>query len=91
MGRVLVELMSRACPGRAGCFQLLSRKRARAEGYADFAAYSRALGERWPLQMDGEPRRKIREGVVCLNDPTQAQGYLAVFRVGPGFGRNLIL
>jgi uncharacterized ferritin-like protein (DUF455 family) len=95
MGRVLVELMSRACPGRAGCFQLLSRKRARAEGYADFVAYSRALVERWPLQMDGEPLRKIREGVICLNDPTQAESCLAVFRVGPGpgpaSGRSLVL
>ena len=65
--------------GRCDC--LASNEEARAEGFADFAGYARFLSERFPLHLEGEPVPKIGEGIMCLNDPTQAQVCLATFQV----------
>ena len=82
MGRLTVELMKQAAPGSQGLFRLVSRSMADAEGFDDFPAYARALQERYPVRLEGEPVARIREGVVCLNDPARAQVCLAVFQVG---------
>jgi hypothetical protein len=82
MGRVTVELMRQTCQGSFGLFHLLNRARLRREGFDEFAAYARALTERFPLQLEGEPAPRIREGAICINEPAQAQACLAVFRVG---------
>jgi hypothetical protein len=81
MGRLTLELMKQTCPGSCGLFRLVSRAQARAEGAADFTAYASWLCERFPLRLEGEPMPKIREGALCLNDPTQAQVCLATFQV----------
>ncbi len=81
MGRLTVELMKRTCPGSCGLFRLVSRAMARVDGFDDFAAYARSLGERFPLRLEGEPVPGIREGALCLNDPAQARVCLAVFQV----------
>jgi uncharacterized ferritin-like protein (DUF455 family) len=81
MGRLTLELMKQTCPGNCGLFRLVSRAQARAEGFADFAGYARSLSERLPLRLEGEPVPKIREGVLCLNAPTQAEVCLATFQV----------
>ena len=73
--------MKQTCPGSCGLFRLVSRAQARAEGFADFAGYASSLSERFPLRLEGEPVPKIREGVLCLNDPAQAQVCLATFQV----------
>jgi hypothetical protein len=91
LGRLTIELMKNTCPGSHGLFRLLSRSRVRAEGFAGFEAFALSLGKRFPLRLEGEPKRKIREGALCLNDPGQAQGYLAVFQVSrslEALGRN---
>jgi len=54
---------------------------ARHEGQADFVNYAAALHEKFPLQLEGRPEPKIREGALCLNDPATAQVCLAVFQV----------
>ena len=81
MGRLTVELMKQTCPGSCGLFRLASLAQARTEGFADFDGYARALSERFPLRLEGEPVPKIREGLVCLNDPKQAEACLATFQV----------
>jgi hypothetical protein len=81
MGRVTVELMRQTCQGSFGLFHLVNRARSRREGFDDFAAYACALTERFPMQLEGEPTPRIREGAICLNEPAQAQACLAVFRV----------
>ena len=84
MGRVTVELMKHVAPGSRGLFRLVSRKQALAEGFADFMAYARAVSERFPIHLKGEPSPRISEGAICLNDPAQAQVSLAVFQVARG-------
>ena len=81
MGRLTLELMKHTCPGSCGLFRLVSRAQARAEGFADFAAWARSLSERLPLRLEGQPVPKIRGGALCLNDPAQAQVCLAAFLV----------
>src|SRR5262249_1184332 len=81
MGRLTLELMKQACPGSCGLFRLISRAQANAEGAADFAEYASTLTDGFPLRLEGEPVAKIREGAMCLNDPTQAQACLATFQV----------
>jgi hypothetical protein len=81
MGRLTVELMKRVAPGSCGQLRLISRASARADGFADFAAYARALGDRLPITLDGYPVPRIRQGAVCLNNPARAQLRLAVFEV----------
>lgn len=91
MGRLTLELMKYTCRGSSGLFRLVSRAQARAEGYSDLCAYAGALAERLPLRMEGEPVPKVRQGAICLNDPSQAQVCLAIFEVGahPGFPGSL--
>jgi hypothetical protein len=86
MGRVTVELMKHVAPGSRGLFLLINRKQVLAEGFADFIAYARSLGERFPIRLKGEPSPRISEGVICLNDPAQAQVCLAVFQVAHAAG-----
>ena len=81
MGRVLVELMRQTCQNCAGSFRLVNAAQLRAEGFEDFPGYARALEDKFPLQFEGEPAPRIREGALCLNDPATAQTCLAVFRV----------
>jgi hypothetical protein len=81
MGRLTLELMKHTCPGSCGLFRLVSRAHAGAEGLADFVTHARALSERFPLLLEGEPVSRIREGALCLNDPALAQVCLATFQV----------
>ena len=83
MGRLTLELMKHAAPGRHGLFRIVTRAMARAEGGEDFPAFARLLDERFPLQLEGEPVPKISSGAICLNDPAQAQVCLATFQVTP--------
>lgn len=81
MGRVTVELMKQACPGSHGVFRLINPKMLRQEECGHFSDYASRLAKQFPLQLEGEPIPRIREGALCLNDPAEAQGCLAVFRV----------
>jgi hypothetical protein len=82
LGRLTVELMKRTSPGSCGEFRLVSRAKALAAGFDDFAGYARSLSERFPLRLEGEPNPRIRAGAVCLNDPSRAQVCLSVLQVG---------
>jgi uncharacterized ferritin-like protein (DUF455 family) len=82
MGRVLVELMRRTCQNSVGVFRLVNPAQLRAAGGADFPAYARALEEKYPPQFEDEPGSRLREGALCLNDPTRAKVCLAVFQAG---------
>jgi uncharacterized ferritin-like protein (DUF455 family) len=84
MGRLTVELMRQVCPGSHGIFQLINRRLVQREGYEDFAGYAANLRTRFPLELEGEPVPRIRQGAVCLNDPVNATACLAVFRVQVG-------
>ncbi len=81
MGRVLVELMNQAAQGTCGLFRLVNAVQLKAEGFDNFPAFAQSLAEKFPLQIEGEVAPRIREGALCLNDPTQAQVCLAVFQV----------
>ena len=81
MGRVTVELMQRAAQGSFGLFRLINRAQLRVEGAENFVAFDRMLHEKFPLRFAADPSRRISEGAICLNDPTQAQVCLAVFQM----------
>lgn len=83
MGRLTLELMNHACSGTCGLFRLVSQAQARAEGFTDLPSYACSLGERRQLLLEGDPVPKIRQGALCLNDPSQAQVCLATFEVSP--------
>jgi hypothetical protein len=82
MGRLTVELMKQAAPGSSGVLRLVNAAQLRACGMPDFASYGRWLCEAFPLRLEGEPVAKIREGAICLNDPSEAQVCLATFQAG---------
>jgi uncharacterized ferritin-like protein (DUF455 family) len=81
MGRLTVELMRQTCPGSSGRFRLVNCSTARKEGFARLSDYARHLCERFPLGLSGQPRPRISEGALCLNDPATAQVCLATFQV----------
>ena len=81
MGRVLVELMRQTCQNCSGEFRLVNGAQLRAEGFDNFPAYAESLKKQYPLQLEGEPIPRIREGALCLNDPATAQVCLTVFQV----------
>jgi len=82
MGRVLVELMRQTCQNSVGVFQLINPAQLRRGGFENFSGYARNLEEKFPLKFEGAPVPRIREGALCLNDPSTVQTCLAVFRVG---------
>ena len=82
MGRVLVELMRQTCQNSAGVFRLVNAAQLRVAGFENFFAYARAMEEKFPLKLEGEPVPRIREAALCLNDPNEAEVCLAVFQVG---------
>jgi len=88
MGRLTLALMKQTCPGSHGLFRLVSRAMMRAEGLDSFADYACGLADRFPLVLEGEPVRKIREGALCLNDPARAQVCLALFQVSRSAGEG---
>jgi hypothetical protein len=81
MGRVLVELMRQTGQNCFGSFRLVNAAQLRAEGFGSFPAFAQSLAGKFPLQLEGEPRPRIRSGALCLNDPATAQVCLAVFQV----------
>ena len=81
MGRVLVELMAQSAQGMCGVFRLVNAVQLKTEGFENFPAYAQSLAEKFPLQIEDEPFPRIRAGVLCLNDPAQAQVCLAIFQV----------
>lgn len=81
MGRVLVELMRQVCQNSSGSFRLLNHAQLRVAGLESFSACAQSLTEKFPLRVEGEPVPRIREGVLCLNDPAHAQACLAIFQV----------
>jgi len=81
MGRLTVELMKQMAQGSCGLLRLINRAALQAEGFQDFPAYARSLGERFPLRLEGNPVPRLREGALCLNDPARAEICLAVFQV----------
>ncbi|MBL9172802.1 MAG: DUF455 family protein [Verrucomicrobiales bacterium] len=83
MGRVTLEILRQAAPGCAGVFRLLSQATATAAGCPGFLPYATLLAQQFPLVLGGEPIPKIRSGVLCLNDPAQAESVLAVAHIGP--------
>ncbi|TAL03532.1 MAG: DUF455 family protein [Verrucomicrobia bacterium] len=81
MGRVTVGLMKHVAPGSHGMFRLLNLAQVRAASCADFFSYAKSLADMSPLQREGDPVARIREGTICLNDPTRAGAVLATFCV----------
>jgi len=81
MGRVLVELMHQTWQGSHGMFRLVNPPALRATGDATFTAYAQRMTAQHPLQFEGQPVPRIREGFLCLNDPAAAQVCLATFQV----------
>lgn len=83
MGRLTLELMRHVCPGSLGRFRLCPVKEAQAAGFVDLASYGRALAEGHPVRLSATQAGRIEQGVVCLNDPAQAQVCLALLEVRP--------
>ncbi len=81
MGRVLVELMRQAGQNCFGTFRLVNAAQLRAAGFEDFPEYAQWLEKMFPLQFGDEPVSRIREGALCLNEPSSARVVLAVFQV----------
>lgn len=81
MGRLTLELMRRVAPGSHARFSLINRARLKAAGFSEFKAYAQQRRALHPVRLEGEPRPRIREGMVCLNDPSTAEVCLAVFTV----------
>ncbi|MCC7373062.1 MAG: DUF455 family protein [Verrucomicrobiales bacterium] len=81
MGRLTLELMKHVCPGSTGAFQILSLRTIQGMGWRDFGIFAEEWERRHPTRTEGEPVARVREGGVCLNDPSQAQACLAVWHV----------
>lgn len=90
MGRVTIELMKHAVPGRTGLFRLVTLAQARAAGHDSLASYARSLKESTPPQLALQPPRRLEAGAVCLNDPRQARVCVATFAVASNFDPELL-
>lgn len=86
MGRLLLEWMARVGPGKAAEFRLVPRSSLPALGASGFVELAARWAEEDPVVRAGEPVPRIARGTVCLNDPAQAEAWLAVVRVGDPSG-----
>jgi len=82
MGRLTLELMRVVAPGSHGLFRLVNRSQLKASGFATFADYAQDAVRRHPLHRAGSPQPRLREGAVCINDPSRVQVCLALWVVG---------
>jgi hypothetical protein len=82
MGRLTLELMRVVAPGSHGLFRLVNRSQLKAAGLSTFAEYAQDAVRRHPLHLAGSPQPRLREGAVCLNDPSRVQVCLALWVVG---------
>ena len=83
MGRVTLEILRQAAPGCSGVFRLIPRTTVKAAGCPGFAEYAQQLAQQFPVVLAGEPIPRVRSGVLCLNDPSQAESVLAIAHIGP--------
>ena len=81
MGRLTLELMRVVAPGSHGLFRLVNRSQLKASGFTTFADYAQDAVRRHPLHLAGSPQPRLREGTVCLNDPSRVQVCLALWAV----------
>ncbi len=82
LGRLTLELMRQACPGSSGLFRLTNRPSMNAKGFDTFDTFARRVRKQFPIVLEGHPRPRIREGIVVLNDPARAEGFLATLQIG---------
>ncbi len=83
MGRVALELMRGVCPGSEGRFHLVRRPAPDGTGGVGMEDVARRLATTRTLCLSGNPRPRIRDGSLVLNDPSRATSCLAVFDVRP--------
>jgi len=81
MGRLTLELMRFVQSGSHGRFRLVNRPQLRNTGFPDFPSFAQHLTQRHPIRLEGDPQPRIREGAICLSDPTTARTVLAIFQV----------
>jgi uncharacterized ferritin-like protein (DUF455 family) len=84
MGRVTLELARHVVKGERAVFQILTKKHLKKLKVTSFVALADQLEESGPLDLVIYQNGQccLREGLLVLNDPSQAQSYLAVLRVG---------
>jgi uncharacterized ferritin-like protein (DUF455 family) len=79
MGRVALALSRRLAPSTGGVFALVPLSWIRRRGFADAAAFARAMSDRHPLRtvhVRGRPR--ISGGVVFTSDPARVRRIMTV-------------
>lgn len=76
MGRVTLELLRVAAPGRTVLFRIFSKQALRRAGVPDFPSAIRILTERFPPNLSEGNR--LNSGCFPLNDPAIAQNFLGM-------------
>ena len=79
MGRVTLELLRVAAPGRTMLFRIFSRQALRRAGIPDFPAAARNLTGRFPVRLSADHR--VDSGCFPINDPATAQHFLGMANV----------
>lgn len=81
MGRLLLSLMRYVAPGSHGAFSLVNSSMVREAGMESLRAYAEAVMAKDPVRLRGEPKPRIWEGAVVLNDAETAEVALACLTV----------
>jgi len=76
MGRVTLELLRVAAPGRTVLFRIFSKQALRRASVPDFPTAVRILTERFPQNLS--PNNRLNSGCLPLNDPATAQSFLGM-------------
>ena len=81
MGRVTLELLRVAAPGRTVLFRIFSKQALRRAGIPDFPTAARNLTTRFSLRLSADHR--VDSGCFPTNDPATAQRFLAMALTAP--------
>ena len=83
MGRVALDLRRFIDPSKTAKFRIVHRRSLLAEGHSSIASYAEILRRKNPpVPAETSSGRRIVSGTLVLNDPTQAEAFLATLTVG---------
>ncbi len=81
MGRLALSITSHLQHGRVGLWLFFNRKHVVEAGFSSLEQFADRLQQSYPIEIVTTPLRKIRQGALCTNDPSQAKSVLSVVLV----------
>ncbi|MDQ8200247.1 DUF455 family protein [Pelagicoccus enzymogenes] len=85
MGRIALELGQRNAATSVGFFEVVSKAQIKKRAGQSLSEFCERQTAAYPVKLSAEKKPRIEEGTLALNDPQQAQRFLALYHVRRSF------